>query len=88
MKKTIAGILIVSLLFGASACKEKTGKASETETSASSEVTGSETEVSSSETSDCSIFLGYYLLIICYSFRRTITCITSKLSPFCSLNNF
>lgn len=52
MKKTIAGILIVSLLFGASACKEKTGKASETETSASSEVTGSETEVSSSETSD------------------------------------
>ena len=52
MKKTIAGILIVSLLFGASACKEKTGKASETEASASSEVTGSETETSSSETSD------------------------------------
>ncbi|MCR5058027.1 MAG: hypothetical protein K6A81_05355 [Clostridiales bacterium] len=58
MKKTIAGILIVSLLFGASACKEKTGKAteterpSETETSASSEVTGSETEASSSETSE------------------------------------
>ncbi|MBQ5967910.1 MAG: hypothetical protein IJL60_09095 [Clostridiales bacterium] len=52
MKKTIAGILIVSLLFGASACKEKTEKATETETSASSEVTSSETEASSSETSE------------------------------------
>lgn len=52
MKKTLAGILIISLLFGSSACKEKTGKTTETGNPASSEVTGSETETSSSETSD------------------------------------
>ncbi|MBR5058674.1 MAG: hypothetical protein IKX04_08920, partial [Clostridiales bacterium] len=52
MKKTIAGILIVSLLIGVSACKKQTEKTSETEITVSSEVTSSETETSSSETSE------------------------------------